>query len=201
MSARKKRFRPIDPRHLARLLALQVLYEADSSDRDPLPIVENYANMSVPAEGARAASYMTMYSFYTDTIEWGEDDYPPLEESHLLPPPETYQMLRLLILGVKEHQPTLDEIIAEYAPEWPLDQMAIIDRNILRISIYELLFGKNAPVKVVINEAVRIAKLYGADNTHSFVNGVLGMVAEKMDDILADLVHVNDTESPDQASS
>jgi len=83
-----------------------------------------------------------------------------------------------LVYGVIQHKDDMDELIAEYAPEWPLDQMAVIDRNILRIAIFEFLVDTGTPVKVAINEAVELAKLYGADSAPRFINGVLGSLAD-----------------------
>jgi N utilization substance protein B len=83
-----------------------------------------------------------------------------------------------LMAGVLEYQSGMDLVIARYAPEWPLDQMAIIDRNILRIAIFEFLVDNETPVKVAINEAVELAKLYGSDSAPRFINGVLGTLAD-----------------------
>ncbi len=68
----------------------------------------------------------------------------------------------------------MDILLGRYAPDWPVDQIAIIDRNILRISIYEILLCKDTPTKVAINEAVELAKRFGSDSSSRFVNGVLG---------------------------
>ena len=84
-----------------------------------------------------------------------------------------------LVVGIIEYQPEMDVLIARYAPEWPLEQMAVIDRNVLRIAIYEFMIGDLTPVKVAINEAVELAKTYGSDSSPRFVNGVLGTVADK----------------------
>jgi N utilization substance protein B len=84
-----------------------------------------------------------------------------------------------LVSGIIEYQPEMDILIARYAPEWPLDQMAVIDRNVLRIAIYEFMIGGLTPVKVAINEAVELAKTYGSDSAPRFVNGVLGTLAEE----------------------
>jgi N utilization substance protein B len=84
-----------------------------------------------------------------------------------------------LVKGVIQHMADMDLLISEYAPEWPLDQMAVIDRNILRIAIYEFLIDSSTPVKVAINEAVELAKLYGADSAPRFINGVLGSLADQ----------------------
>jgi N utilization substance protein B len=82
-----------------------------------------------------------------------------------------------LVAGVVATTPTLDRLIQQYAPEWPLDQMALIDRNILRIAIWEFAAGQHTPIKVAINEAVELAKLYGSDSAPRFINGVLGALA------------------------
>ncbi|MBN1640082.1 MAG: transcription antitermination factor NusB [Anaerolineae bacterium] len=82
--------------------------------------------------------------------------------------------LSKLVRGVIEHQAALDELIVAYAPEWPIDQMAIIDRNILRIALFEFLVDGGTPPKVAINEAVELAKTFGSDSSSRFVNGVLG---------------------------
>ena len=85
-----------------------------------------------------------------------------------------------LVLGVVKNQAHMDMLISRYAPEWPLDQMAIIDRNILRIAIFEFLISEQTPVKVAINEAVELAKTYGSDSAPRFVNGVLGTLADQV---------------------
>lgn len=97
--------------------------------------------------------------------------------------PDTAQFAESLVLGVMANQDEMDQLIALYAPEWPVDQMAIIDRNILRIAIYELAIDDTTPVKVAINEAVELAKLYGSDSSARFVNGVLGTLVERLREI------------------
>ncbi len=98
-------------------------------------------------------------------------------------PTETF--LCSLVGGVLEHRQTLDALIHEHAPEWPVDQMAVVDRNILRIAIYELIFSQHTPLKVAINEAVELAKIFGSDSAPRFVNGVLGTLAAKHDQLVA----------------
>lgn len=85
-----------------------------------------------------------------------------------------------LVHGVIENLEEMDKLISRYAPEWPLDQMAVIDRNILRIAIFEFLIDGSTPVKVAINEAVELAKTYGSDSAPRFINGVLGTLADQM---------------------
>jgi len=83
-----------------------------------------------------------------------------------------------LVDGVLEEKGKIDKIIQNSAPEWPIDQISIIDKNILRISIYELIFSKDVPAKVSINEAVELGKQFGGENSSKFINGVLGTVHE-----------------------
>lgn len=127
----------IDPRHQARSLALQTLYELDCTDHEPGSVLEH-----------RLA-----------TEAWEQP---------------TRQLTERLVRGVLEYRTDLDRLIQEYAPEWPLDQLAIIDRNILRIAAYELSIEPNVPAKVAINEAILLAKTFGAESTPRFINGVLG---------------------------
>jgi N utilization substance protein B len=82
-----------------------------------------------------------------------------------------------LVAGVVEHGVQLDELIVRYAPEWPLEQMSAIDRNILRIAIFEFWLNGDTPVKVAINEAVELSKMFGSESSARFVNGVLGSLA------------------------
>lgn len=86
-----------------------------------------------------------------------------------------------LVRGVLEHLPNLDRTIEGLATDWPLEQMAIVDRNILRIAIFEITVDRQAPVKVVINEAVELSKLFGSDSSRRFVNGVLGTLVSNLD--------------------
>ncbi len=83
-----------------------------------------------------------------------------------------------IVNGVVENLSKLDKIIVKSAPEWPLDQITIVDRNVLRIGLYELLFGKReeVPPKVAINEAIELAKTFGGESSGKFINGVLGTV-------------------------
>jgi len=83
-----------------------------------------------------------------------------------------------LVHGVRDHAVNIDEIITRAAPEWPIDQISAIDRNLLRLGLYELLFGNRdeVPPKVAINEAIELAKTFGSDSSSRFVNGVLGTV-------------------------
>lgn len=93
------------------------------------------------------------------------------------------EFARQIVTGVWPMVHTLDQFIAEHAPEWPLEQVAIIDRNILRIALWEFAVYRKTPIKVAINEAVELAKVYGSDSTPRFVNGVLGSLASRQNEI------------------
>jgi N utilization substance protein B len=86
------------------------------------------------------------------------------------------EFIEQLVLGVSERQSEIDDIVRPVAPEWPIEQIARIDRIVLRIGVYELLHEPDVPPKVAINEAVELAKAFGGDNSSKFVNGVLGTV-------------------------
>ncbi len=87
-----------------------------------------------------------------------------------------------LMDGVIANIDRLDEIIVKHAPEWPIAQITIIDRNVLRLGIYELMFTEGTPSKVIINEAVEIGKRFGGDSSGKFVNGVLGALYKEIHD-------------------
>ncbi len=90
-------------------------------------------------------------------------------------PSKAAKFMNRIVNGTLENRSKYDSIIAKYAPEWPVDQLPVVDRNILRMALYEL-ENEDTPVKVVIDEAVELAKTYGGDNSPRFVNGVLGSV-------------------------
>jgi N utilization substance protein B len=98
-------------------------------------------------------------------------------------PDELAEFIRQIVFGILPLREQLDLVIAKYAPEWPLDQIAAIDRNILRIATWEFSVQRVTPIKVVINEAVELAKEYGSDSAPRFVNGVLGSLAEQGNEI------------------
>ncbi len=87
---------------------------------------------------------------------------------------------RQLVTGVLQHRDELDRLIQRYAPEWPVDQMAVIDRNVLRLAIFEFDIAQITPLKVAINEAIELAKTYGSDSAPRFINGVLGSLVAPM---------------------
>lgn len=140
---------PYDPRHNARILALELLF-------------------------------VDTYSFYENTKseELVIEDY--LEENEI----EQYSedLLEQILSGVKKHQPEIDKLITEFAPQWPIKQIKKVDLQILRISIFEGFIGKITPPKVAIDEGIELAKEFGGNASDKFVNGVLGAVYEQMSD-------------------
>jgi transcription antitermination protein NusB len=137
-------------RRQARSLALQALYELDSTRHSVADVM-----------AAR------------------------LEEQ---PIPEDLRLFAYkLVNGALAYKDRLDAVIQVHAPEWPLSQMAIVDRNILRIAIYEFAIWGETPIKVAINEAIELAKDFGSDSASRFINGVLGALATREDELRAAL--------------
>ena len=106
----------------------------------------------------------------TELLERNTEEFGPGIENDLF--------VKELINGVLKNKEKIDEIIVKTAPEWPLEQINLIDRNVLRIGIFEFLFGKReeVPPKVAINEAIELAKSFGGETSGKFVNGVLGTI-------------------------
>lgn len=137
--------RATDPRHFARILALQELFSKDfnkdSINTDIIPLPE---------------------LLELDEIEKYKNDlYENIKE------------------GVLDNKEKIDTIITKYAPQWPLDQIKLVDLQILRIAIFEGFIGKITPPKVALDEAIEIAKEFGGETSSKFVNGVLGAIYEK----------------------
>jgi N utilization substance protein B len=94
---------------------------------------------------------------------------------------ENSAFVRKLVSGVIRNEEKIDLNVRNYAPAWPIEQIPVVDKNILRLAIFEILFDNKVPVKVAINEAVELAKTFGSDNSPRFVNGVLGSVSSLAD--------------------
>jgi len=131
-----------------------------------------------PATGRRQARTLALQALYEADLA-GHD---PLEALDRILTEEggervTATYARHLIEGVVQHRAEIDQRLVQAAPAWPLEQMPPIDKNLLRLAIYELLFdNRRVPMKAVINEAVEIAKVFGSESSSRFVNGVLGTV-------------------------
>jgi transcription antitermination protein NusB len=104
-----------------------------------------------------------------------------IQESDL--DPALSDFARQIVLGVSPMFDILDYFIAEHAPEWPLDQVAVVDRNILRMALWEFGIYQKTPIKVAINEAVELAKVFGSESTLRLVKGVLGSLASRQSEI------------------
>jgi N utilization substance protein B len=123
---------------------------------------------------ARAIALQTLYELDCSAHQLNEILAHLLQEKPL--PDEATDFARSLVNGVQQNKKNIDDIIRRFAPAFPLEQIAPIDRNILRLAIFEVLFDNRVPVKAAINEAVELAKSFGSDTSQKFVNGVLGSV-------------------------
>ena len=140
---------------MARRLALDVLYEADIRALSPTVALE-----------ARGDG---------DWVAAADDADAPDE----IAAPDAVAYARRLVAGVEEHLAQADALIARYAEDWAIERMPVVDRNVLRIALYELLWSDGVPVAVAINEAVELVKSLSTDDSGRFVNGVLGRIAER----------------------
>jgi transcription antitermination protein NusB len=121
---------------------------------------------------ARTNALQALYELDTTDHSAGTVITCRLEDARLTPEAEAF--MRLLVNSVLAHREQLDRLIQQYAPAWPVSQIAVIDRNVLRMALYELTGRTDTPTKVAINEAVDLAKEFGSDSSSRFVNGVLG---------------------------
>jgi N utilization substance protein B len=138
-------------------LAIDALYEAEIRDQLPLETfdLQQHGGRVIPTSG--------------DTGQPDEGD---------VSTDETVTYARSLVAGVQEHHPEIDALIVKYADRWAIDRMPVVDRTLLRIAVFELLWGDQVPVPVVINEAVELAKSLSTEDSGRFVNGLLGRIAE-----------------------
>jgi transcription antitermination protein NusB len=112
-----------------------------------------------------------------DSVPHQADDVVGRITEELAASAEVASFAASLVSGVVENRQRMDEMIHQLAPAWPLDQIPAIDRNILRLAIYEVVIDNKVPMRAAINEAVELAKAYGGDNSPKFINGVLGSVS------------------------
>ncbi|MGH2734794.1 MAG: transcription antitermination factor NusB [Actinomycetota bacterium] len=154
------------PRRIARRLALDVLYEAEIRD-------------SLPQEAFEARTKEGW------VVPAPDDQAPPEEVEGVVAPAEeapTEEALGYaweLVAGVQAHQADADVLIARYADRWAIQRMPVVDRTLLRMALYELLWRDDIPVPVAINEAVELAKELSTDESGRFVNGLLGRICEQ----------------------
>ena len=126
---------------------------------------------------ARMIALQTLYEYDIAQHDSAEVLQRHVEERHL--PPRVAEYAQELVQGVTEDITEIDAHIQSAAREWPLQQMARIDKNILRLAIYEILFNNNVPARAAINEAVELAKIFGSDTSSRFINGVLGTIFQR----------------------
>lgn len=149
-------------RHQSRILAMQTLFEADTTDHELDEIIGRiYFNDAAVPESAQDSP---------DEDEADVDEVPAEVASHA----------ELLARGTTGALQEIDPIIEKAAPAFPIAQIAAVDRNVLRLAIYELYHQPDVPVGVAINEAVEIAKRFGGENSSKFVNGVLGTISRQL---------------------
>jgi N utilization substance protein B len=134
-----------------------------------------------PRTRARSLALQVLYEVDMANHPPGEVFKLRLEEFPLTE--DLTEFARQIIFGILPLTQELDQLIAKYAPDWPLDQIAAIDRNILRMALWEFAIQGETPIKVAINEAVELAKHYGSDSAPRFINGVLGALAEHQHEI------------------
>ena len=128
-----------------------------------------------PRRKARVAALQALYEFDVSSHEPGASLTRLAVEEDLSETQSSFA--RELVEGVIANKGQLDAIIYRAAPQWPVEQLSAIDRNILRLAIREILMNNGAPIRAAINEAVELAKIYGSDSSAKFINGVLGSVS------------------------
>jgi transcription antitermination protein NusB len=129
---------------------------------------------------SRTVAMQTLYEWDFNNKKSSLNELAKHNIEQLAPGLEDPSFVNDLISGVEKNLVELDQTITETAPEWPLEQITIVDRNILRLGIYELVFAKEVPPKVAINEAVELGKTFGGESSGKFVNGVLGTLYKKL---------------------
>lgn len=145
-------------RHLSRIIAFQTVYEWEFLHKRVLDHADDEKKMKETMEPVIERNYQE----FAKSLE-------------------NRDFIDQLVWGLMENREKIDSIITPAAPEWPIDQIALVDLIILRMGIFELLFAKEVPPKVAINEAVELAKAFGGENSSRFINGVLGTVYRASD--------------------
>jgi N utilization substance protein B len=132
---------------------------------------------------ARTIAMQTLYQWdFTQADKKGALKFLERNKEEFAPAFNDHGFMEDLVAAVVDKKGDIDAYIVQYAPEWPLDQITMVDRNILRVGIYELVFSEDVPSKVAINEAIELAKTFGGQASGKFVNGVLGAIYKEMHD-------------------
>ncbi|MBT4277708.1 transcription antitermination factor NusB [Candidatus Falkowbacteria bacterium] len=141
-------------RHLGRTVAMQTLYQLDFRE-----------------------SFSSDYKKFKDkAILKKIEELSERNIQDFAPGTSEKKFIENIIEGVISNIEKIDQTLAKYAPEWPIEQITNIDRNVLRIGVYELMYDNSIPAKVAINEAIELAKTFGGEASGRFVNGVLGSI-------------------------
>ncbi len=154
-------------RHLSRLTATQILYEWDF-----------YKSFYTKEELSKMEKDKKDQFSLTSILDKNLQNISKIDKD----------FLKKIVNGVMNKINDLDDIIEKAAPKWPIEQVTLIDRNVLRVGIFELLFGdyKEVPPKVAINEAIEVAKSFGGEQSGKFINGVLGTIYKEIGEPMKD---------------
>lgn len=130
----------------------------------------------------RKAREVALQFLYQLDLQGEDDPAPHVEEFWARHPVDeaTRAFADRLVRGVKQNQVKVDELITQYTEHWDLERMAVVDRNILRLAVWELLAGEETPAKVAINEAIEIAKKFGTTESSRFINGILDRIYKEL---------------------
>jgi N utilization substance protein B len=150
----------------------------ETKDERPASKKSNRQKRPNARRQARTLALQVLYETDQTEHDWHEVLDRTIEVEH--PAEESEAYLRMLIRGIFQHQQAIDREIGFAAPAFPIGQLSPVDRNALRIAIYELRYANDVPIKVAINEAVELAKRFGGDSSGRFVNGVLGTVVDRL---------------------
>jgi N utilization substance protein B len=168
-------------RSLARRLALQALYEIDTTDHSTEAVIAHFL--------ARGDETLSL-SVVIDADDPTHVDVSELVVMRKVPGEEEQRVVEYfqrLVRQIERNRAVLDAVLQTYASDFPIQQVAVVDRNILRIALYEIVADNNVPTNVAIDEAVELSKLFGADGTTRFVNGVLGAIATNNESVRRNL--------------
>lgn len=143
-------------------------------------------------ERRRVRSLAIQVLYEVDTVHHAHNEVliRVIEENETLSD-DAVLFLTRIIEGVVDHADDLDEVVAKAAPEWPVDQLAVLDRNILRMALWEIAVSEDTPLKVAINEAVELAKRFGSESSPRFINGVLGTLAQRESELKRQFLSLN----------
>ena len=135
---------------------------------------------AAPSSRRRGRILILQALYEVDTTRHAAEESLERTCKRLKSPKSAVEFAKELVAGVCQHGDGIDVLIRRHAPAWPIDQLSIIDRNILRIALFEIFFSDETPFKVAINEAIELAKTFGSESSPKFINGVLGSaVAER----------------------